>query len=460
MTAGVTGGQAVGSRGSWLPLLASTTASVVAMDSLAVPIALDPWGTGPQMSLSLLEWTVIAYSLAFAALLPAACALHTRYGSRRMLCAGQVLLAAASVGCALAPVGAWLALGRAGQGAAAALVTPAVLRLAGQLSSPRTRGLVLPGCAGGGIELSAAGGPLVCALVAQGGDWRWIFWLNVPVCLLSLVLAAGWRPDRHDVPGRPDLESALVTALGCFALAWGVTEGTRRGWDSAAVLLGLGLGTVLLLVLLAGRIPLGGFRAREFLAVRVGYACGCAALYCTVLLLQRYFLATDPVGRPLYAWLHLAPLCLGLLVCAPLSDPLALRLGTSRLMALALVTSALSLGALAWGAHRGSPYTVLLLPLLLSGAGIALAVPTGRTLALVVPAKSLPGAGLPAVGALRNLGGSFGAASVGVLPAFHASGSGARSLDGLAPAIGMAGLICLAGAATYFAVPSRRSPLR
>jgi MFS family permease len=439
--------------------MALTTVSVVSMDSLAVPIALDQSGTGAQVSLALLEWTLIAYSLAFAALVPVACTLYAAHGSRRILRLGQAMLAAASVGCALAPVGPWLVLGRTAQGAAAALVVPAVLKRAGRISSPRISGLVLPGCAGGVIELSAAAGPLVCAAVAEGEDWRWIFWLNVPVCLLSLALAPAWDEDRRRVPRRPDLEGALVAGLGSFALAWGVTEGASRGWGNASVLLGLVLGAGLLLVSFYGRRPLGGFRATEFLATRVGYACGCAGLYCMVLLLQRYFLAMDPAGRPLEAWLHLAPLCLGLLVCAPLSDPLALRVGTSRLMSLGLTTTAAALGALAWGAHQGASYDRLLLPLLLSGSGIALALPAGRTLALVVPAKSVPGGGPASVGALRNLGGAFGVAAVGAVLTYRSSDSAPHAPNGLAPAIALVGLICLAGAATHFAVPSRNSPI-
>lgn len=444
----------------WLALLALATVSVVCMDSLAVPIALDQAGSGGPVSLPVLEWTVIAYSLAFASLVPAACALYGRYGARRVLRAGQGLLAAASAGCALAPVGAWLVVGRTVQGAAAALVVPVVLKRVGRLPSPRLRGLVLPGCAGGVIELSAAAGPLVCAAVAEGGNWRWIFWLNVPVCLLSLLLARGW--DAQEAPGesgRPDFEGSLIAGLGSFALAWGMTEGSAKGWDSTGVLLGLVLGSVLLLVWLAGRFPLGGFRAAEFLATRIGYACGCAGLYCTMLLLQRYFLATAPDGRPLDAWLHLAPLCLGLLVFAPLSDPLALKLGTSRLMALGLTTSAVALGALAWDAHRDSPYDRLLLPLLLSGSGIALALPAARTLALVAPAKSVPGGGPAAVGALRNLGGAFGVAAVGVVLTYRAHGSSPQASNEVAPALAIVGLLCLVGAATYFAVPSRRRPI-
>lgn len=459
LPAGVSGGQRVGGCRPSFPLTALTTLSVVSMDGLALPIALDESAIGSQSSLTVPEWTVIAYSLAFAALVPTACALYAAHGARRMFCLGQGLLAVASVGCALAPVGPWLVLGRTAQGAAAALLVPAVLKRAGRASSSRIAGLMLPGCAGGGVELSAAAGALVCAAVAESEDWRWIFWLNVPICLLSLALAAAWDADLGDVPRRADLEGALVAALGSFALAWGVTEGAYQGWDSFPVLLGLVLGVGLLLVLFYGSRPLDGFRATEFLAARAGYACGCAGLYCTVLLLQRLFLATDPAGGPLGAWLHLVPLCLGLLACAPLSGPLALRVGTSRLMAFGLAVSAVALGTLAWDAHQGAAYDRLLLPLLLSGSGIALALPAGRTLALVVPAKSVPGGGPASVGALRNLGGAFGVAAVAAVLAYRAPGSAEHASNSLAPAIALVGLICLAGAATYLAIPSRRSPV-
>jgi hypothetical protein len=179
-----------------------------------------------------------------------------------------------------------------------------------------------------------------------------------------------------------------------------------------------------------------------------------------VLLLSWYFLAAGPQGRPLDAWLHLLPWCVGLLGCAPLAEPLSLRVGTSRLMALGLAASALALGLLAWDVHQNSPYSRMLFPLLLGGCGIALALPAGQTLALVVPAKSVPGgAGPAAVGALRNVGGALGVAVVGALPHIGESGRSASAPGELAPAIAFAGMICLGGAVAYFALPSRRSPI-
>ncbi|MBR7834245.1 MFS transporter [Actinospica durhamensis] len=459
-TATIAGGEGVRGSRLWLSVVALSTLSVVSMDSLAVPIALNQAGEGLHGSIALLEWTVIAYNLGFAALVPTSCALYARHGSRRVLSAGQALLAGASVLCALAPDGAWLVAGRTVQGVAAALVVPAVLFRASRIPSPRTRGVVLPGCAGGIIELSAAAGPLVCAAVAQGEDWRWIFWLNVPPCLLALALTAVHGAEEYTGRRRTDVGSALALGIGTFALAWAVTRSAREGWADAQVLAGLAVGVVLLAYSLAGHVPMGLFRVKEFLAARIGYACACAGLYCMVLLLSWYFLAAEPQGRPLDAWLHLLPWCLGLLACAPLAETLALKVGTSLLMALGLAASALSLGLLAWDVHQGSEYSRLLFPLLLGGCGIGVALPAGQTLALVVPAKTLPnGAGVAAVGALRNIGGALGVAVVGTLPRGYASGAARSSPVELAPAIALAGAICLAGSVVYFALPSRRSPI-
>lgn len=459
-TATIAGGEGVRGTRLWLSVVALSALSMVSMDSLAVPIALNQAGEGLHGSIALLEWTVIAYNLAFAALVPASCGLYAKHGSRRVLSAGQALLAGASVLCALAPDGDWLVAGRAVQGAAAALVVPAVLNRAGRISSSRRRGVVLPGCAGGIIELSAAAGPLVCAALAQGEDWRWIFWLNVPVCLLALGLAAVRGAQEFSGRRRTDVGSALALGAGAFALAWAVTRSAWTGWADAQVLAGLAVGIVLLAYTIAGHVPLGLFRVTEFLAARTGYACACAGLYCMLLLLSWYFLASEPAGRPLDAWLHLLPWCLGLLGCAPLAEPLSLKVGTSRLMALGLTASALALGLLAWDVHQGSGYSRLLLPLLLGGCGIGLALPAGRTLALVVPAKSLPGgAGVAAVGALRNIGGALGVAVVGTLPHAHVGEPIHSSPAELAPAIALAGVICLLGSVLYFALPSRRSPI-
>ena len=180
-------------------------------------------------SIGQLEWTVNAYALSFALLIPTAAALGDRLGRRTVFATGLGLFAAASAGCALAPDVSWLIAGRAVQGAGAGLVMPLALALLGAAFPPARRGWAM------GIFSSVTGlavlcGPLVGGAVVEGVSWPWIFWLNVPVALL-LVPAALARIDESRGPDSSlDLPGLALVTAGAFGSVWGLVRANGAGW--------------------------------------------------------------------------------------------------------------------------------------------------------------------------------------------------------------------------------------
>src|SRR5919197_1264118 len=188
---------------------------VVVLDATIVAIALPAVQADLGLSTTALGWVITAYTLVFGGGLLAAGRLADRVGRRRAFTGGLLLFAAASLGCGLAPSGAALLGGRAVQGVGAALVSPAALSLVTAVrlqGRPRARALGwwTAAAAGGGASGWVLGGLLSGLL-----GWRWIFLVNVPLCLAAAGLAPRLLPQwRHPSPARPDVARAGLATGG------------------------------------------------------------------------------------------------------------------------------------------------------------------------------------------------------------------------------------------------------
>jgi MFS family permease len=241
---------------------------VIVLDVTIVAIALPPLQTDLGLSTTALGWVITVYTLVFGGCLLAAGRLADRIGRRRAFAAGLLVFAAASVLCGLAPSGPTLLAGRALQGLGAALVSPAALALITTARSEgaeraRALGWWTAAAAGGGASGWVLGGVLSGLL-----SWRWVFLVNVPLCLAAALLAPRALREWRD-PAPPCLDvagAALATAgLAALVLAFSLVEtnglftGSTLGALLAALLL-TALGLVERRVttpLLDGRPPRG-----------------------------------------------------------------------------------------------------------------------------------------------------------------------------------------------------------
>ena len=210
---------------------------MIMLDNTVVNVALPSIQRDLHVSISELEWVVTAYALTFAALLITGGKLADLYGRRRIFMIGLVVFTLSSLACGLAPTSSFLIGARAIQGVGAALMNPATLSIITVTFPPKQRGTAI-GIWAGVSALALAIGPLVGGLIVDNINWNWIFFVNVPVGALGLVVSrlviTESRDTSHD--RSVDMPGLLTSGLGLFALTYALIEGNGKGWTSAEIL--------------------------------------------------------------------------------------------------------------------------------------------------------------------------------------------------------------------------------
>ena len=458
--AGLTGPSRL-SKPAWTLVLASLGLFMVALDNMVVTLALP---ASLHSSLADLEWTVNAYLLSFACWLLTGAALGDRFGRRRMFCAGLAVFTAASAWAALSPTVGVLIAARAVQGAGAALVMPLTLTLISEAFPPEKRGMAI-GLWGGIAGLAVAGGPVIGGAVVEGLKWHWIFWLNVPVGLAVIPLAA-WRLRESVGPrARLDVVGLALAGAGFLGLTWGLVRADTAGWASGEVIgaLAAGAGLVGLFVgwerrARAPMLPLALFRRARFTAANGVSFFMYAGLFGTLFLMTQ-FLQSGQHYTPLQAGVRMLPWTAAAMVISPIAGQLADRYGNRPFITVGLLLQA---AGLAWIAAIATPhlgYAVLGAALTLAGVGIGLVFPTVATEVMTsVPAPEI-GVASGTNSALRELGGVFGVAvlaSVFARPGVYATP--ALFTGGFKAALWVAAAFSAAGALIALTVRQRAAP--
>ena len=449
------------SRG-WTLALTSVAFFMVALDALVVITALPAIQRDLGASLSTLEWTVNAYTLTFAAGLITAAALGDRLGRRRIFGTGLALFAAASAACALAPTTELLIAARAVQGIGAAMIMPLSLTILTAAFPAERRGAIV-GIWGGIAGLAVAIGPLVGGAVTEGLDWHWIFWLNVPIGLVAALLSVVRLDESHGPATRLDLPAVGLVTGGAVGLVWGLVRAGDAGWGSAEVIAALSLGLLLMGGFVvwerrapAPMLPLRLFRSRAFAAANVTAFLMTSALFAAAFLAAQYFqfvLHYSPLGTGL----RFLPWTATVIVVAPAAGMVSDRIGQRPVMATGMLLQGTGLAWLALVATTGVHYTHLILPLLIGGVGVSMAMATTPTAALGAVAPGDIGKASGTTSTLQRFGGVFGIAIASAVFAANGHlGTPASFAAGFRPAVAVAaGLSCL-GAVSALAVGRRR----
>ena len=189
----------------------------------------------PDVSRGTISWVVTAYSILFGSLLVVFGRLADRVGRKKLFQIGSLLFLAGSVLCAIAPTMGMLIAGRAVQGVGGAIMTPASLGLLLSVFSleRRSQAVAWNGAVG---ALGVASGPTLGALFVDTFGWRSAFWINVPICLVVVLLAARYVKEtpRIDSP-RPDIGASVFVTLSVASLVWGISRAEEHSFTDSLV---------------------------------------------------------------------------------------------------------------------------------------------------------------------------------------------------------------------------------
>jgi EmrB/QacA subfamily drug resistance transporter len=225
---------------------------MTAIDMQIINVALPTLSRAFDAPLSDVQWTVIAYLLTLAVVIPASGWIGDKVGTKRTFLFALALFTFASALCAAAQSLPQLTAARALQGVGGGLLTPIATAMLFRAYGPERRArvartLVLP------ILLAPAAAPILGGVLTQTLSWQWVFLVNIPVGVAMLGFAYLYVPEHRASPeGRLDLEGLLLSGLGLSALLYAISEGSVLGWGSPEVL-ATGLGGIALLWLFVHR---------------------------------------------------------------------------------------------------------------------------------------------------------------------------------------------------------------
>jgi len=449
------------SRG-WALALAPVAFFMVTLDALVVITALPSIHRDLGASLSTLEWTVNAYTLAYAAGIITAAALGDRFGRRRLFAAGLAVFSVASAACALAPSAELLIAFRVLQGIGAAIVMPLSLTILTSAFPPERRGAII-GLWGGIAGLGVAAGPLIGGAISQGLDWHWIFWVNVPIGLAAAVLSVMRLTESYGPATRLDLPAAGLVSGGAIGIVWGLVRASDVGWGSAETLAALGIGVLLLVGFVAWErraeqpmLPLRLFRSRTFAAANATGFLMTAALTAAAFLASQYF--QFALGfSPLDTGVRFLPWTGTPILVAPLAGLLSDRIGPRPVMVTGMLLQGVGLAWMALVANTGVGYGQLVLPLVVGGIGISMAIAATPTAVMSAVAPRDMGKASGANSTFQRFGSVFGVAvTAAVFAANGHLGTPASFTAGFRPALALAAGFSVLGAVSALAVVTRR----
>jgi EmrB/QacA subfamily drug resistance transporter len=392
------------------------------LDLTIVNIAIPDMGQDLDASLDEILWVVNAYTLALAVLLITAGRLGDLRGKRNLFLAGVALFTLASLACGLARDPAQLIAFRAVQGLGAALLMPQTLSIIAEVFPADRRGAAM-GVWGVVAGVSGALGPIIGGELITHLDWRWIFFVNLPLGVVVLGLAAAVIPgSRRTVRHRFDTLGVLLASGALFCLAFGLTEGQRYDWNAWIWSL-FGAAALLFAAFLRHErgqqgddplVPFSLFKDRNFTLINfvgVTVSFGVVGMFLPLTIYLQSVLGFSA----LKSGLVLLPLALGSFVTAGPAGVLADKIGGKFILMTGLLAWTAALVWIVAAADVGSSWTAVAFPLFLAGLGAGCTfAPMATEVMRNVPAR-LSGAASGVNNALRQVGSVLAGAVVGAV---------------------------------------------
>jgi EmrB/QacA subfamily drug resistance transporter len=238
----------------WTLIAVCTGVFMLLLDITIVNVALPDIQRDLDASLSDLQWVIDAYALTLAALQLTAGSLADRYGRRRLFAIGTLVFTIGSFLCGIAPTVLFLSLARAGQGIGGAIMFATALALLSSAFSGKERGTAFA-FFGATTGVAVAIGPVLGGVLTSGLSWNWIFFVNIPICVLALAVTLTKVEENRDPhPGRLDLVGFLTFSSGLGLLVLALIRGGVDGWGDSLVVGSFVASAVLLMSFVVSQI--------------------------------------------------------------------------------------------------------------------------------------------------------------------------------------------------------------
>lgn len=394
----------------------------VLFDSTIVNVAIDALAHGLHSSVSAAQWTISGYLLALGMAVPIAGWAMERFGAKAAWQSALALFMAGSILASLAWNMDTLIIFRALQGLAGGLLYPILANVLVRASGGRNLGRVAAALSLPGV-LGPILGPVIGGVIVADLSWRWVFWINVPIAVVGLILAwRGLEPGTGRKNAYLDLTGLFLLSPALATIIFGFTEvGIHAGFDHLVVVVPLTAGVALLAVFVfhalrtsrPALVDMRLFTVRTFAASTVLLFVSGVALYGALLLLPLYYQSLR--GKTaLDAGLLLAPQGLGMLLTRTKAGKLTDRVGSRPVVLGGLLL--MVIGTAAYTQAGTHPNEILLgLSLVVRGAGFgAVTIPLMATAYIGLRREQIPHASA-ATRIAQQVGGSFGAAITAVI---------------------------------------------
>ena len=396
---------------------------MVMLDNTVVNVALPSIQKDLGATVSGLEWTVNAYTLAFAVLLVTGGRLGDIFGRRRMFLFGVVTFAASSAFIGFSQTEAWLVAGRAVQGIGAAFMMPGTLSIISNAFPPAERGRAI-GTWAGVSAIALALGPLLGGWLTEDVSWRANFFINLPVGAVAVVVTLFATHESRDETATREVDIPGIAALtvGLTALVLALVQANAWGWGSARIigLFAIAVVGLITFVMIERRsrapiVDFDFFRSRSFVGANVvafAISFGMFAVFFFLALYMQNILGYSP----LETGVRFLPSTLMNMVAGPLAGRLADRVGprTPLVVGLTLVTV-----SLAWQSRIqvDTSFGFLVVPFILLGLGMGFTMSPMSTAAMNAVDRAKAGVASGTLSMTRMVGGTFGVAALGALVA-------------------------------------------
>ncbi|MBO0685024.1 MAG: DHA2 family efflux MFS transporter permease subunit, partial [Candidatus Dormibacteraeota bacterium] len=414
-------------RNPWLALLVLCLGFfVILLDTTIVNVAIPTMLDSLHASLDQILWVVNAYLLTFAVLLVTGGRLGDLLGQRNLFAGGLGLFSLASALSGLAQDPNQLIAARALQGVGAAILSPQTLVIVSAIFPAERRGAAF-GILSGVTGLAALAGPTLGGVIVTYLDWRWIFFVNVPLGIAGIALAYLLVPDLR--PGRRhrlDLAGVALVTAGLLAVVFGLLEGQRYQWGSVAgsaltIPEIIGGGVAVLGLFLAWErvqreplVPLSLFRNRNFSIMTWLSVLWWFALF-GYMLTMTIFLQSVLGMSAVQSGLTTTPMTISMALMGPFSGRMTDRIGGRYILMLGFLLFAAGIAGVAWVSSLSSTSLTFILPLVVAGLGMGCIVAPLTTEAMREVPPVLSGAASGMLNTSRQLGGVLGAAVIGAV---------------------------------------------